>query len=85
MRDGDDTDVQVFWREVPANDRLPDDEPDETRDEICRVSLKDMRGFLKKKPRAFVWDGFEGEWRKAGDKPRPGKTYLVANTEGGYG
>lgn len=84
VRDSEDTDVQVFWREVPANDKIPDDEPDEIRRELCRVSLADMGRFLKKKPRAFVWKTLEGEWHKAGEKPRPGEVYLVALDAGGY-
>ena len=85
VRDGDDTDVQVFWRNVPADPAVPDaDESDETRPELCRASLAEMRRFLKKKPRAFVWNALDETWAKAGDTPRPGQTYLVAHDAGGY-
>ncbi len=87
VRDGEDTDVQVFWREVPADQPAPPlDEPDATRPEICRVSLGDMRKFLKKKPkpRAFVWDALHEEWIPAGEIARPGQTYLLTPEAGGY-
>ena len=87
VRDGDDTDVRVYWREVPQGVLPPDDEPPPQRDELCAVSLRAFAGFLqkkqKKKARVFWWNPVEEKW----DEPkrvRPGQTYLVARDAGGY-
>lgn len=83
IRDGDDSDVQFFWRKVagdaPTADELPPD-----RNEICRVSVGDARNFLKKaEKRIWSWDPLNEEWRIAGNV-RPGAVYLVDAAKGGY-
>ena len=93
VRDGNDTDVQVFWREVPEGDRPADDTPAPARDEICRVSLPQFAEFLKEAikkakgdaqgPTAWAWDQLNGEWQKA-RTARPGGTYLLDCRLGGY-
>lgn len=83
IRDGDETDVQVFWRAVPDGG-LGDDTRAPTRSELCRVSLAEFAKFLSsKKPKAFVWNALEDRWQEA-KRPRPGALYLVAAESGGY-
>lgn len=83
IRDGDDTDVQVFWRVVPDGGPA-EDTTAPTRRELCRVSLAEFAKFLSsKKPRAFVWNALEDRWQEA-KRPRPGGLYLVAAESGGY-
>ncbi len=83
IRDGDETDVQVFWRVVP-DDGPADDTTAPARRELCRVSLAEFGKFLgTKKPKAFVWNALEDRWQEA-KRPRPGGLYLVAAGSGGY-
>ncbi len=83
IRDGDDTDVQVFWRVVPDGGPA-EDTTAPTRRELCRVSLAEFAKFLSsKKPKAFVWNALEDRWQEA-KRPRPGGLYLVAAESGGY-
>ncbi len=83
IRDGDDTDVQVFWRIVPETGPA-EDTPAPTRRELCRVSLAEFAKFLtSKKPKAFIWNALEDRWQEA-KRPRPGALYLLAPESGGY-
>lgn len=83
IRDGEDTDVQVFWRDV-AGDTPPKDTPEPSRAELVRVSVGRFRDFLKKKkPRTWRWNPLEEQWDRVTDS-RPGQTYLIARNSGGY-
>ena len=84
IRDGDDNDLQFFWRAIAKGEAPTDEEPQPLRDELCRVSIGDAAKFLKSdKARAWQWNPLEKEWKKA-EKPRPGAVYLVAADSGGY-
>jgi CRISPR-associated endonuclease/helicase Cas3 len=82
IREGEDNDVQVFWRVVgenaPANDL-----PGPRRDELCAVSIGAMLAFCKDERRAWVWNALEGGWQKL-RQPRPGMTVLFDAGAGGY-
>jgi CRISPR-associated endonuclease/helicase Cas3 len=81
IRDGEDSDVQFFWRDIttPSNKEVPPE-----RQELCRVSLGDAKKFLDKKSnRAWQWDDLHEVWQEA-KQVRPGNTYLVAAECGGY-
>ena len=83
IRDGDDNDVQFFWRSV-EDDGPNEKEPSPHRDELCRVSIGDAAKFFDKKTtRAWRWNPLEAKWERA-TKPRPGAVYLVADASGGY-
>ena len=82
VRDSDDTDVQVFWREfVPGTTAI--EEPAPVRAELCRVSLADFRRFFPK-AEAFVWDGLETKSWQPAKSVRPGQVYLLPVRAGGY-
>jgi CRISPR-associated endonuclease/helicase Cas3 len=88
VRDSDDTDVQVFWREV-SDRRPPEDDLAPSREELCRVSIGSFNNFLRAKtaPRVFRWDPLEERWRELEtrrERARPGATYLIAPASGGY-
>jgi CRISPR-associated endonuclease/helicase Cas3 len=87
VRDSDDTDVRVYWREVPKDGPPPDDEPRPRRDELCAVSLRSFAGFLqkakKKKLRVLWWNPVEEKWDES-NRARPGQLYLLVQEVGGY-
>ena len=86
IRDGEDSDVQFFWRdlsdrgeEVDETDGVPLDD-----DELCRVSVGNAGKFVKNdKVRAFIWDPLNREWA-ATKRVRPGAVYLISSASGGY-
>jgi CRISPR-associated endonuclease/helicase Cas3 len=74
IRDGEDTDVKVFWRNLRGEEPSRD-EPEASRPELCRVSLPRFRNFVGdlKKARdkqkgqsavltAYTWDPLEERW-----------------------
>jgi CRISPR-associated endonuclease/helicase Cas3 len=83
IRDGDDNDVQFFWRDIKGDAPLRDDKPPQ-RIELCRVSIGDaLKFFDRKTTHAWRWNPLEKKWELA-EKPRPGGVYLLAMTSGGY-
>lgn len=90
IREGDDTDVQVFWRDLSATDNKPTQETkDAARPELCRVAVYQFQTFLDKIKKAndergvYVWDGLRDEWVPA-TRARPGAIYLADRRTGGY-
>ncbi len=91
IRDGDDIDVQVFWRaRVPPKGGLTAAEgrrlaPE--RDELCPVKLaKDggIKGFLESHT-AYRWDSLTSTWLEVDAAGvYPGQVYWMATAEGGY-
>ena len=66
IREADDTDVQVFWRDLP--DEGPGDEKPEQRphrDEICAVPIGEIRNLVEKGEDAWIWDTLDGQWTRA--------------------
>jgi CRISPR-associated endonuclease/helicase Cas3 len=88
IRDGTETDAQVFWRDVPTGP-VPDPETIEgaapSRDELCPVSVRQLREFLKLGRQVFAWDYLAGRWRKTTQSDlAPGRMFLIPCGEGGY-
>jgi CRISPR-associated endonuclease/helicase Cas3 len=82
IRDGDERDVQVFWRKISEQEKLDDIEP--LREELVRVSLGDFNKFLKaNRTDIWNWNVLDGEWQRP-DRLAPGQIYLVDSTLGGY-
>jgi CRISPR-associated endonuclease/helicase Cas3 len=86
IRDTDDADVQIFWRDLTDGVK---EQPQPSREEICRASWTQINKWLDKRKgaanAAFVWDPLAGEWawlRK--DRLRPGLTILLDARLGGY-
>lgn len=83
IRDGDDNDVQLFWRVLAADAPTRDDKPPR-RLELCRVSIGDaVKFFAKNEKRIWRWNPLEKNWETA-EKPRPGGVYLATTASGGY-
>jgi CRISPR-associated endonuclease/helicase Cas3 len=84
IRDGEDNDLQFFWRDVAKSTAPADDEPQPLREELCRVSIGDAVKFFKSdKVHAWRWNPLDKKWEPA-KSARPGAVYLVAAESGGY-
>ncbi len=90
IREGDELDVQVFWRtDSPPRTEL---EPKEARRiapvrrELCPVPIGSFREFVEKaRKAAFRWDPLDGLWARATpDAVFPGQVFWVAKNQGGY-
>ncbi len=100
IRDSDDTDLQVYWRDWdrkefpqqpprPGKDRDADTNafPAPHRNELCSVSIVRMRDFVNKlKDKvAWCWDPLDATWATVGkSNVRPGMTVLLHVAAGGY-
>lgn len=81
IRDGDDHDVQVFWRDLdgePAHD-----ERSPARAELCAVPVGVAREWQKSERPMWRWDGLAGEWARV-DRLVPGMALLLRADDGGY-
>ncbi len=100
VRDADDTDVRVFWRELGQLQREAVTEPPRpSREELCAVSLGRAREWVKalskRKTVVYVPDpqwrkgqrqrpGVPPGWQPLDEQPWPGLTLLVDVGAGGY-
>ncbi len=84
IREGDDTDVQVAWRDL-GKDRMPaPDDPRPSRNELCRVPVYALNEFIKKQGAgAFVWSPIARGW-EALRAVRPGAVCVLDAALGGY-
>jgi len=89
IRDGEDLDVQVFWRDIPEGHAPnPDEEAAKAprREELCAVPVWQFRELLKGGQKtAYRWDVLRERWTRA-DAGRifPGQVYVLPATAGGY-
>lgn len=92
VRDADDTDVRVFWRDDVAN--TLDAQPAATRDELCAIPIGRAKAWLKGKqawhadPQARRGKGGRDSvptWRRLStDGPWPGLVLMLDASKGGY-
>ncbi len=91
IRDGDDIDVQVFWRAAEPPKQIRNAAEARrlapVREELCPVSLgKDggIKGFLETHT-AYRWDPLALQWIAADlAGVYPGQVYWIVTSEGGY-
>lgn len=81
IRETEDRDVQVFWRDVPAHATPNPSEPDAHRDELCSVAVSELRK-LKKVP-LWSWDGMARRWARP-DSVYPGMILMMRCSDGCY-
>src|SRR5665811_2472904 len=60
IRDTGSPQVHVFWRTFVDE---PDDETRPESEELCPVSLTQLRDHLGKRLTAYTWDALTGDWR----------------------
>ena len=88
IRDGDEIDVQVYWRaSVPPKGEITRNLARQlapVREELCAVKIADFREFLDGHI-AHRWDSLSSEWVKADAATiYAGQVYWIAKSEGGY-
>jgi len=82
IRDGDDTDLQFFWRDFAEN-QPPESFPAPQREELCSVAIWRAREFLTKLKKnksgvALVWKPLVKRWEAIDpDDVRPGMVLLL--------
>lgn len=85
VRDGEDTDVHVYWREF--NEEPDDSMAPSQHEEMCPVPIGEIRKFLENK-NGWVWDYNDGGFIPIGKiskrNARPGQIILLNSMEGGY-
>lgn len=89
IRDVEECDVQVFWRDWSGDSTPPEEMSGPDRNELCSVPAYEFRdGFLRDSRRrrlTYRWDHLDGRWMIAEmDRVFPGQTYLVHAAAGGY-
>lgn len=88
VREVEDCDVHVFWREWLAEQSPPEDMDGPRREEVCAVPVSKFRQFVKDGQRrklAYRWDFLDEGWLPV-DVSRiyPGQLYLLHADAGGY-
>jgi CRISPR-associated endonuclease/helicase Cas3 len=87
IRDGDERDVQVFWRDIPKGEKTPADTIVPERRELVRVAAHAFKKFAEKN-KGSIWrrDPLDGVWEEFRDTYHvaPGQIFLVDTSVGGY-
>ena len=86
IREGEDRDLQVFWRDLqtpPGSEIIP------AARELCAVPIGDAKTWIKKisaeRGMVYSWDYLDGRWLAArSESLRPGMVFLVNAKAGGY-
>lgn len=85
IRDADDLDVQVFWRDLAQG---MEGQPQPAREELCRASLGQAKAMIdrahKQEFRPYRWDSLDGTWRPFQGNIRPGLVLMLDVKAGGY-
>lgn len=90
VRETDETDVRVFWRDWErSNGREPpsSDEPAAQRNELCPAPIGEFKDFLKKRGKSSVyrWRFLDKTWEPLTEgMVAPGQVYIVHAEAGGY-
>ena len=87
IREGEQRDVQVFWRDWEGDRPAADVQPDPS--ELCSVPVGEARAWLKKlrgrQQPTWRWDYVDGHWVACDDDDlRPGMAIFVSPAAGGY-
>ena len=86
IRDADNTDIRLFWRQIEAGSPPPSDVAAPSREELCPAPIGNMKKLLARKGvRAWVWDTLLAQWHTVDkDSVFPGMTLMMDSACGGY-
>ncbi|UUX93121.1 CRISPR-associated helicase Cas3' [Methanoplanus endosymbiosus] len=83
IRDSDDMDFSVFWRDIEKSKIQDEGLPH--REELCSVPVSDIKN-LKDKHDVWIWGHIDGEWKLVWNYNEiyPGVTLMLDAKQGGY-
>ncbi|MCP4687564.1 MAG: hypothetical protein GY859_05900, partial [Desulfobacterales bacterium] len=81
IRDSDEHDLQVFWRDIPLNARPSNEEPAPDRDEVCPAPVSEVGKMTDVD--MWRWDPLEKRWARPGAL-HPGIVLMFRRADGGY-
>jgi CRISPR-associated endonuclease/helicase Cas3 len=85
IRDTDDRDVMLFWRDLSSE---VEDQPRPAAQELCRAPIGQARVLLqrvrKEQKAVYVWDFLLRQWTPFRGEIRPGLQVMLDVTAGGY-
>lgn len=88
IREVEDSDVRVFWRnwDQSENQAPPEDGPAPRREELCPAPIGEFRDFASKHAgKVWRWSFLDKKWERADtDRIAPGQVYLLHADAGGY-
>ena len=83
IREADDHDVHVFWRDIPKGERPDEHAPAPVYEELCSVPIQDIRKI--KSTDMWCWDYLEKRWiNQQPNSVHPGMTLMLRSADGGY-
>jgi CRISPR-associated endonuclease/helicase Cas3 len=83
IKESEDHDVQVFWRDIAAQQNPDATEPGPTKEELCPVPIGELKKL--KQVDCWQWDSLEKKW--AGIRPEglfPGVMVMMRQQDGCY-
>lgn len=84
IRDADDPDCRVLWRDW-SGEEPPADMPRPATDELCPAPVSELRKLVKDGRETWTWDAVDARWRRVRDRDvRPGLVLLLRAAQGGY-
>lgn len=81
IRDSDDHDLRVFWRDFENEPEASITSP--AREELCAAPIAVVTEWKKSDRSMWRWEGLLGLWAPV-EKVQPGMTVLLRASEGGY-
>lgn len=90
VREIEDSDVRVFWRDwdQSRNETPPEEAPAPRRNELCPVPIGGFREFAQKQKDAgkvWRWSFLDKKWERPElDSIAPGQVFLIHSDAGGY-
>lgn len=81
IRDADDHDVYVFWRDVAKDETPSETGQTPSREELCSVPVNQLRSV--KELDKWVWDHLEKRWTRPA-AIAPGMRFMLRRTDGCY-
>jgi len=83
IREGEDRDVHVFWRDLTAASVEEQTRPG--AEELCAVPIGEVRQFIAPDRPVYRWDFLDGQWRRVAPRElRPGCVVMLDARSGGY-
>ena len=85
IRDADNLDVQVFWRDLSQG---VEGQAQARQGELCRASIGQAKSLVdrlrKQESAAYRWDNLDGKWNQFRENVRPGLVLMLDCKAGGY-